>query len=85
MNLTQTTLTGFTIPKNTHELFFENNIQHHTASTTRLAFQNMNRLPIDYCHEKFRDLFIALRRHKLNVHCISEIGLNWSELNARDQ
>ena len=85
MNLTQTTLTGFTISKNTHELFFENNIQHHTASTTRLAFQNTNRLPIDCHHEKFRDPFITLRRHKLNIHCVSEIGLNWSKLNARDQ
>ena len=76
MNLTQTALTGFTISKNTHELFFENDIQHHIASITRLAFQNVNRLSIDHCHEKFRDSFIALRRHKLNIYCVSEIGLN---------
>ena len=76
MNLTQTASTECTISKNTHELFFENDTQHHTASATHLAFQNTNRSPIDHHHEKFRDPFTTLRRHKLNIHCVDEIELN---------
>ena len=78
-------LLGKNIDKRDKEFYWDKLEKNRLKNSIRIMFQNIQQLPIKRNQGKSKSLFSYIKKMKIKIMMMSEIGLNWSVIDKRDK